>query len=145
MYFNEDLMLLANLAITMITPCSIVSYLVPDINFILWRARSSCMWLEDFYSANASAFTFYCLISSTALFGNLYICIVLYSVVFTWLVFWKNIQNTCMKQQGMWNKYGVYCILFSFIAEWNFLIMKHIFVLFVQSLKYLVPCSKDSM
>jgi len=41
MYSNEDLMLLANLAITMITPCSIVSYLAPDINFILWRARSS--------------------------------------------------------------------------------------------------------
>jgi hypothetical protein len=30
-YSNEDLMLLADLAITMITPCSIVSYLVPNI------------------------------------------------------------------------------------------------------------------
>jgi len=35
MYSNEDLMLLANLAITVITPRSIVSYIVPDINFIL--------------------------------------------------------------------------------------------------------------
>jgi len=35
MYSNEDLMLLANLAITMITPCSIVSYVVPDVNYII--------------------------------------------------------------------------------------------------------------
>jgi len=35
MYSNEVLMLLANLAITMITPFSIVSYVVPDIKYIL--------------------------------------------------------------------------------------------------------------